>query len=149
MYVPHYQRVRIKQDARFDLLEPHKSNRVFPEDLRALGGRAALLFRPAMLGDLDRADCLAGAVAVWSQWEGYLRQDKGSKIAEAFAARGIPLEHAHTSGHASIGDLKRMAEAIAPRMLVPIHTFEPGRFPDYFGPRVTRKEDGDWWEIAA
>ncbi|WP_026615469.1 MBL fold metallo-hydrolase [Ensifer aridi] len=149
VYVPHYQRVRIKQDERFGLLEPHQSNRIFPEDLKAMAGKAVFLFRSAMLGDLDRADCLDGAVAVWSQWDGYLQQDKGSKVAETFAARGIPLEHAHTSGHASIGDLKRLADAIAPKILVPIHTFEPDRFPDYFGPRVTRKEDGAWWEIAA
>lgn len=149
VYVPHYQRVRIKQDERFDLLEPHKANRIFPEDLKALAGKAALLFRPAMLADLDRADCLGGTVAVWSQWDGYLQQDKGRKIAGEFAARGVPLEHAHTSGHASIGDLKRLADAIAPKMLIPIHTFEPGRFPEHFGPRVVRKEDGDWWEIAA
>lgn len=149
VYVPHYQRVRIKQDERFDLLEPHKTNRIFPADLKALAGRAALLFRPAMLGDVDRADCLTGAVAVWSQWEGYLHQDKGIKIAEAFAARGIPLEHAHTSGHASISDLKRLADAIAPRMLVPIHTFESHRFSDHFGAIVRQKNDGEWWEIAA
>lgn len=149
VYVPHYQRVRIKRDERFDLLEPHKANRIYAEDLKALAGKAAFLFRPAMLTDLDRAGCLGGAAAVWSQWDGYLQQDRGSKVAAEFAARGIPLEHAHTSGHASIGDLKRLADAIAPKMLVPIHTFEPGRFPDHFGPRVVRKEDGDWWEIAA
>ncbi len=149
VYVPHYQRVRIKQDERFDLLESHKANRIFPEDLKTLAGKAALLFRPAMLADLDRADCLHGAVAVWSQWDGYLQQDKGSKIAREFAARGIPLEHAHTSGHASIGDLRRLADAIAPKMLVPIHTFEPGRFHEHFGSRVAQREDGNWWEIAA
>ncbi|MDW9812849.1 MBL fold metallo-hydrolase [Sinorhizobium meliloti] len=149
VYVPHYQRVLIKQEQRFDLLEPHKPNRIFPEDLKALAHKAVFLFRPAMLKDLDRVDCLAGAVAVWSQWEGYLRQDKGREIVEAFAARDIRLEHAHTSGHASIGDPKRLADAIAPKVLVPIHTFEPDRFTDHFGPRVTRKEDGHWWEIAA
>lgn len=148
VHVPYYQRVRIKQEKRFDLLEPHKANRIFPEDLKAIAAKAAFLFRLAMLGDLDRADCLDGAVAVWSQWDGYLQHDKGIRITEAFAKRGIPLEHAHTSGHASIGDLKRLAKAIAPKMLVPIHTFEPGRFSDHFGPRVTRMEDGDWWEIT-
>lgn len=149
VYVPHYQRVRIKQDERFDLLESHKANRIFPEGLKALAGKAAFLFRPAMLPDLDRADCLYGAVAVWSQWDGYLQQNKGRKIAGEFAVRGIPLQYAHTSGHASIGDLKRLADAISPKMLVPIHTFEPARFPDHFGPRVVQKADGDWWDIAA
>ncbi|WP_186415480.1 MBL fold metallo-hydrolase [Pannonibacter sp. P2PFMT1] len=149
VYVPHYQRVRIKQTERFDLLEPHKTNRIFAEDLKALAPKAAFLFRPAMLSDLDRAECLEGAVAVWSQWDGYLKQEKGMQVSEALNARGIRLEHAHTSGHASIADLKRLAAALAPRMLVPIHTFEPHRFPEHFGTIAKQKNDGEWWEIAA
>nr|WP_298099402.1 MBL fold metallo-hydrolase [uncultured Shinella sp.] len=94
VYVPHYQRVRIKQDGRFDLLEPHKANRIFPEDLKAIAGKAAFLFRPAMLADLDRADCLEGAVAVWSQWDGYA----GDLVRESaewirLCVEFIPLPH--------------------------------------------------------
>jgi ribonuclease J len=61
--------------------------------------------------------------------------------------RGIPLDHAHTSGHASIPDLKRLAEAIQPKMLVPIHTYEPGQFPAHFQ-AVSLKNDGEWWDGA-
>ena len=149
VYVPHYQRVRIKQTGRFDLLDAHKAQRVFPEQLTALAPRAAFLFRPAMLRDLDPAGCLAGARAVWSQWDGYLRQDRGLTLLAQMTERGIPLGHAHTSGHASIPDLKRLAAAIAPTMLVPIHTFEARRFPDHFGACVSVQDDGHWFEIAA
>lgn len=102
-----------------------------------------------MLRDFDRAGCLAGARAVWSQWDGYLRQDRGLSLLAQLAERGIPLSHAHTSGHASIPDLKRLAAAIAPTMLVPIHTFEARRFPDHFGACVSVQDDGHWFEIAA
>jgi ribonuclease J len=149
VYVPHYQRVRIKQSGRFDLLEPHKGQRTFSERLKDLAPRAAFLFRPAMLRDLDRADCLAGARAIWSQWDGYLDQGRGKTLLAKFAERGIPVEHAHTSGHASIPDLKRLAAAIGAKVLVPIHTFEAHRFPEHFGPSVSVKRDGEWWEIAA
>jgi len=149
VHIPHYQRVRIKQTERFDLLEPHKAHRIYPEALTALASRAVLLFRPAMLRDLDRAECLAGARAVWSQWDGYLHQPRGQALVAELAARGIPLLKAHTSGHASIPDLKRLAAAIAPRILVPVHTFEADRFPELFGAAVSVKQDGEWWDIAA
>ena len=148
-FVPHYQRVRIKQSERFDLIEAHAANRIFPEHLRAMAPHAAFLFRPAMLRDLDRAECLFGATAIWSQWDGYLAQERGLALQADLAERGIPLVHAHTSGHASIPDLKRLAEAIAPRRIVPIHTFHADRFPALFGPNVSIKQDGQWWEIAA
>ncbi|GJE19291.1 MBL fold metallo-hydrolase [Methylobacterium marchantiae] len=149
VFVPHYQRVRIKQTERFDLIEAHAANRIFPDQLRALAPRAAYLFRPTMLRDLDRAECLSGATAIWSQWDGYLAQERGLILQTDLAERGIPLGHAHTSGHASIPDLKRLAEAVAPRRIVPIHTFHADRFPELFGPNVSIKQDGQWWEIAA
>ncbi len=149
VYVPEYQRYRIKKTALFDLLEHHKSSRIFPEKLKKLAPKAAFLFRHAMLSDLEQAECLDGAVAIWSQWKGYLKQEKGMHISKDFKALGIPLEHAHTSGHASIPDLKRLATAFAPRMLVPIHTFEPHLYPEHFGTIARQKNDGEWWEIAA
>jgi ribonuclease J len=148
VYVPQYQRVHIKRSGRFDLLEPHKTQRIFAEDLAALAPKAALLFRSAMLNDLDRAGCLKGAQAIWSQWDGYLKKPSGETLLAALAERGIPLSQAHTSGHASIADLKRLATAIAPRMLVPIHTFEAEKFPEHFS-NVALKQDGQWWEITA
>lgn len=149
VFVPHHQRVLIKRTGRFDIIERHGSNRIYPEHLAALAPRAALMFRHSLLLTLDRAGCLTGAQAIWSQWEGYLRQPRGRALAADLAARNIPLALAHTSGHASIPDLKRLAAAIAPRRLVPIHTFEPQRFPTLFGPCVDIKEDGQWWDTAA
>lgn len=149
VHVPHYQRVQIKRTGRFDLLEAHKAQRVYPEALVGLAPRAALLFRPAMLRDLDRAACLTGARAVWSQWEGYLAQPRGQALVADLAARGIPFAHAHTSGHASVPDLQRLAAAVAPKALVPIHTFAPERFPALFGSAVRLRADGEWWSLAA
>ncbi|HUN95275.1 MAG TPA: MBL fold metallo-hydrolase RNA specificity domain-containing protein, partial [Bradyrhizobium sp.] len=53
----------------------------------------------------------------------------------------------HTSGHASIVDLKRLAEAMAPDLLVPVHTFSGDRFAELFGTNVSRRMDGEWWEV--
>lgn len=149
VYVPHHQRVRIKRIGRFDLIDRHAANRIYGEHLPALAPRAALLFRASLLPDLDHAGCLTGARAVWSQWAGYLDQPRGRALATELEAREIPLAHAHTSGHASIPDLKRLAAAIAPGQLVPVHTFEPQRFPALFGDRVRVRADGEWWETAA
>lgn len=148
VYIPQYQRVQIKRSCRFDLLESHRLHRIFAEQLATIAPKAAMLFRPAMLGDLDRAECLSGSLAIWSQWDGYLHQERGRTLAAELASRNVPIEHAHTSGHASIKDLKRLAGAVAPKMLVPVHTYAPHAFPEHFD-AVSLKKDGEWWEVAA
>ncbi|MFZ2493004.1 MAG: MBL fold metallo-hydrolase [Thermoanaerobaculia bacterium] len=145
-FVPFHQRVRIKKTERFDLLSPHGDGRIYPEDLTAHPERFVVLFRASLLADLERAGCLGGARAIWSQWSGYLAEDRGKALVAALAAHGLGLEVIHTSGHASIGDLKRLAEAIAPKALVPIHTFEAERYPEIFNDVVVR-HDGEWWEV--
>lgn len=146
VYVPQYQRIQIKKSSRFDLLDPHRTQRIFVEHLAATASNAAMLFRPAMLRDLAEANALASAHVVWSQWDGYLDQERGQQLRSRLTDLAIPLSHAHTSGHASIKDLKRLANAIAPRMLVPVHTYAPEQFPTHFA-NVSLKQDGEWWEV--
>jgi ribonuclease J len=107
-----------------------------------------MLFRPAMLPDIDMVPgAWNGARMIWSQWDGYLPSPANQAFLLRLAERGVPLEVIHTSGHASIVDLKRLAEALAPDVLVPVHTFEGDRYPDLFGANACRRADGEWWEV--
>jgi ribonuclease J len=146
VYVPEYQRRHIARNQRFDLLEPYKSARIFREHIAEIADRAVMLFRPAMMRDLELGDLWADARAIWSQWDGYLKEGAGAKLRTDLLERGVQLEVIHTSGHASIADLKRLASAINPSRLVPIHTFQGDRFADYFA-NVTRRDDGEWWDV--
>lgn len=146
VYVPEYQRRQIARSRRFDLLEPYKAVRVFRQHLSEAGKTMVALFRPAMMADIDEAGLWDNARAIWSQWDGYLTNPAGTKLKADLASRQVSLDHIHTSGHASIKDLKRLAAAIAPGSLVPIHTFEAERFPDLFS-NVVCRADGEWWEV--
>ena len=144
--MPEYQRRQIAQNKRFDLLLPYKRERLYREQLSEIGNSAVMLFRPAMTRDVDEAGLWPGARAIWSQWDGYLKDGAGAKLKASLQERGVPLENVHTSGHASITDLKRLAAVVSPSALVPIHTFEGDRFPEYFD-NVVRRKDGEWWDV--
>ena len=58
----------------------------------------------------------------------------------------IPLEIIHSSGHATVDDLRRIADAFAGARLVPIHTAHAELFADEFG-RAEIHEDGEWWAV--
>jgi hypothetical protein len=56
----------------------------------------------------------------------------------------IPLTHCHTSGHAPVDDLRRLADAIAAKRLVPIHSFEPNAYKQLFQ-NFEIRNDGETW----
>ena len=146
LYTPQRQRVTIVEKGLFPDLGRHKANRVFPEDLPDLASRAVMLFRPMMMSDKGVQAALDGAALTYSMWEGYLKQEGSVRVLKWLEEHGISRQTIHTSGHASVADLRRFAAGLAPRILVPIHSFETGRFGEYFE-HVVQKEDGEWWAV--
>jgi ribonuclease J len=146
LFVPEWQRRLVKRTQLFDVLNRHSKNRVFPEQLATLAPEAIFLFRPSWTTDLENAQCLAGARLVWSQWEGYLADPAFAGFMDWQRRSGIPMDVLHTSGHASIADLQRLAKAMNPKRVVPIHSFESGRYPEFFS-NVECRNDGERWSL--
>lgn len=146
VYVPSSQRRHIKANELFDDLRRHSANRVFGEQLTALADRAVMLFRPHVTWDRNVGGALDGARLTYSMWDGYLEQEAGRRVLAWLEIHGIPVGRIHTSGHAAVRDLQRLATALAPRRLVPIHSFETARFGEYFA-NVDRQDDGVWWGV--
>ena len=148
VYVPEYQRRHIARTGRFDLVDRYRAHRIYRDKLGPMAARAVMLFRPAMMFDVDdMPGAWTGARMIWSQWEGYLPSEANLVFQAKLAERSVPLEIIHTSGHASIPDLKRLAAAMSPDALVPVHTFEGNRFIGLFGTNVIRRADGEWWKV--
>jgi ribonuclease J len=82
-------------------------------------------------------------------WDGYLEQPGGRRMRNDLSGAGVPLVHHHASGHATTADLVRLAAAIDPAVVVPIHTEAPDRYAAVLGRRVTLQPDGAWWDIPA
>lgn len=145
VYVPEWMRRKIKRDGAFDVLERFAANRVFVDRLENPANEI-LLFRPGMMKEIAAKAPLAGAQLLYSNWSGYLEAPATAPVRTWLEAAGIPLYPIHTSGHASVPDLQRFAQAIAPKMLVPIHSFETARFAEFFS-NVETKADGEWWTV--
>jgi len=146
LYIPQSQRVKIKNNQWFDLLKKHSQTRIFVEKLQEVSSQCVLLFRPLHMRDLEKAELLKDAVYVYSQWEGYWEKDSYSDLKKWLAKHNIPKVSIHTSGHASIDDLKRFAEALTPSKIVPIHTFMPEKYSEIFS-NVEIHADGEYWEV--
>ena len=123
-----------------------KLQRIYPEDLVSRAAKLVMTFRGSMAGELARARCLEGAHAIWSMWTGYLEEPSGQKLSAFLARHGIGMSIHHASGHAAVADLQRLAAALAPARVVPIHSKASDRFHEIVA-GVEQHGDGEWWTV--
>ena len=85
---------------------------------------------------------LEGSKIIYSMWEGYLTQ----KFEKYCRGKGIQIDKIHTSGHANREDLEKFANALKPKVLIPMHTFEPEGFAELYD-NVKVLNDGEVYEV--
>lgn len=146
VHIPQAQRVALVRNGIAPLVDKYRDFRVWPDHLKESAARSVMLFRGWMMRDLAAADALSGARVIWSQWDGYLADGAGAALRSDCERRNIPFEVIHTSGHASVPDLQRLASAVAPNRLIPIHTSARNEFPKLFQ-NVMLADDGEWIDV--
>jgi len=146
VYLPWSQKMRIIKDKSFDITKPYKLDRIYKEKLAGVADRSVILFRPNMRIDLEKAGCLTGASLVYSMWDGYLKDKKQQPFLQWLDDHEIQMHQIHTSGHASVKDLKRLRTAMKDATVVPIHTQQPDLYKQMFD-NVCMHDDNEWWEV--
>jgi ribonuclease J len=89
---------------------------------------------------------------IYSQWLGYLDGKHADyfgsdQIAAYRSDPAVNFVYAHTSGHAPVEDLQRLAAALKPHILVPVHTEHGEDFSKLFANVVTHN-DGEVFGLA-
>ena len=106
-----------------------------------------MMLRVIFRKELETYADLSNSVWVYSMWKGYLeRSESMRRLQQWTEEKGIPFVFLHTSGHARLSDLKRLAEILSPQVLIPIHTYQREQFPEYFE-NVHCLDDGERFEV--
>jgi ribonuclease J len=145
VFLPSRMRSKIIREKNFELVSPYYNKRIYPEKIKENASNYLMTFRPVMCTDLEKADCLNGASLIYSMWSGYLDQGKDD-IRDWCSQHSIKFDICHTSGHSDITGMQELATALSPKRLIPIHSFQPKRFEQYFS-NVEQMNDGEWWEV--
>lgn len=143
VFLPASQRFRIIREQRFDLTDHFKPHRIYAQELTAEAGNHVMLFRPSMICDLKKMAGLKVGRLICSVWKGYLDDVRNRTLMDWLRQRAIPLEHCHTSGHASMQDLAAMRAAFPDAFVTPVHTVVPDQFQQQFG-NARRVKDREW-----
>lgn len=146
VFLPFGQKLKVMSENAFLVSNPYYPYRIFPETFAKVADKSVLLFRPNMVRELERVKCLAGACVIQSEWQGWLEKDHNKWFIEWLRRTGTRLEYCHTSGHASIPDLRRMREAFPGAVVVPVHLDDRERFVVLFE-NVALHDDKEWWQV--
>lgn len=85
---------------------------------------------------------LKDSILIYSMWEGYLPKEE-----EFWNKNNVPILKIHSSGHAYLGDLKKLVKALNPKHIIPNHTFYPEKFKEHFGNKVLLLNDKEIYTV--
>jgi ribonuclease J len=105
-----------------------------------------LLVRPSMLNDLKSMNTKDGNL-IYSMWSGYKDQPETKAFIDFFLSNNFKLIDLHTSGHADVETLKEYADAINPKMIIPIHTNNKKDYKNIFNQAVMELEDNQTYAV--
>ena len=150
VFASHSQDERLKANPDYfgDFRKRLYLHRVKREELHATPESFLYFGKMSSFHLIDEFENAAAPVnVIYSQWLGYLDGKHADyygsdQIAAYRSDPAVNFVYAHTSGHAPVEDLKKLATALKPRMLVPIHTEHAERFQDHFE-NVTLIGDGE------
>jgi len=133
--------------AKYDkkLLYKYKKSKIGWEEIQANRQDMVILSKDnsyfrALLRKLGIDDRAKG---IYSMWHGYLER---TDLLQFLASHNIELIEIHTSGHAYVEDLKKLASTLNPRFIVPIHTFHPDQY-DSIHENVIKLDDGQVYHL--
>lgn len=139
VYTSHSQNEKLKEHPDFfgDFRKRLFKYRVHKEELQANPHDYLSLGKMSHFKIIDLYKAVRPVNVIYSQWLGYLSySNKDYYGADAIVAyRNDPqinFVYAHTSGHATVEDLKTFAGALKPKMLVPVHTEYGDKYRDLF-----------------
>lgn len=104
--------------------------------------RHLLAFRPSMTTLDFNGQLPQRARVLYGYWPGYLKNPDWVELQRQVTEVGGDFIPAHASGHIYTSDLRELVNALHPKTVIPIHTFEPGMFGDFF-PAVRVLRDGE------
>lgn len=138
---------RLSNEGNEKILYEFKQFKITKEEIANQSEDIVMIVRPPMQKDLEKISGIEGGNFVYSMWEGYLQKSDTMRFVDYLTNRKFTLHKIHTSGHADTQTLKKMVEAIKPKNIVPIHTFEGKKYKDIFKEPIIELKDGEIREI--
>jgi ribonuclease J len=138
----HYTNKRLTKEGNEKIMFEFKQYKITKEEIGNQADKIVMLVRTSMQKDLEHITGIDGGNFIYSMWEGYLPKSETKKFLDYLTSRNFTIHKIHTSGHADTETLKQMVEAIKPKNIVPIHTFNGNEYDKIFTTPIVEMNDG-------
>lgn len=147
LWYPWIQREYLRNNRLGWVMKEHRPWKKALKDFSSEIPNSIMILRPPFRKEIENNADLSGSIWLYSMWKGYFeRSEPLHNLKQWTEDKGIPFKFLHTTGHAQIQDLKRLAKALSPRVLIPIHSYHGELFSEHFE-NVHRLEDGERFEV--
>jgi len=137
---PYWLTKRLFDNGHKDIAYKFTNHKVSKDEISQNPSKYVLIVRPSMKTDLSKIDAENGNL-VFSMWEGYKSQPQTKEFLDWLLQKNFTIHNIHTSGHADVETLREYVDAINPRAIVPIHTFNKSEYKNIFSQRVLELDD--------
>jgi ribonuclease J len=145
---PQFLARRFEKNGMENILNRHRNNGIKWTRINEKKEKIVMLVRPGFMADIRRFIDLDNAVWIYSMWPGYFERSNSLRKLKSFLLeQGVRYEYLHTSGHAKLTDLKDFVGQLSPKKIIPIHSFHPEQYHDFFE-NVQMVEDGEEIEVT-
>ena len=140
---PYYTSNRLTKQGNESILFEFSKYKITKEEISENISKYVMIVRPSMIKDLDRINGLKSGNIIYSMWDGYLQKDNTKELIEYFTHKDFSFHNIHTSGHADKSSLIDLTNAIKPRYIIPIHTFNANVYGETFQYDIMPVSDGE------
>ncbi|MBN1971051.1 MAG: MBL fold metallo-hydrolase [Candidatus Delongbacteria bacterium] len=125
-----------------DLANKFSKSKITKDEISKNPSSFVLLVRPSMKSDLNKIITDSGNL-IYSMWEGYKEQTTTKEFIDWLKSKNFTIYDIHTSGHADSDTLKELADNLAPKAIIPIHTFNKQEYKNVFSQKIIELNDNE------
>ncbi|NDP28836.1 MAG: hypothetical protein GZ087_15660 [Flavobacterium sp.] len=146
VYFYHSTTTKLMNGGNEKMVYKYKNKKIKKEAIINNPSDYVLLVRPSMIRDLKSMNNKDGNL-IYSMWSGYKEQPKTKEFIDLFISNNFNVIDMHTSGHADVETLQEYANAINPKMIIPIHTNNKKDYKSIFDQTVLELDDNQKYTI--
>lgn len=125
-----------------ELATKFSKRKISKNDISKNPSNYVIIVRPSMIKDLEIINADSGNL-IYSMWDGYKDKPDTQEFLDWLKSKNFKIYDIHTSGHADIDTLREFADTLAPKSIIPIHTFNKKDCKNIFNQNIIELNDNE------